>query len=150
MKPVANFKKDLLRGKAAEDRFLQLYPNLKKLDGYKGDFMLPDGRKLELKSDHYSPFKWSNVIIERYGSATKNGGPWQAKDHGCDIFAYWFCNHDLLLLYPIDKLIELVENLIVEQNIPLEDKINERHTTRFYRIKRIYLNNLLLDEDILK
>lgn len=45
---AANFKKDLMRGKAAEDRFLQLYPKLTRLDGFQGDFLLPDGRKGEL------------------------------------------------------------------------------------------------------
>ncbi len=147
---AANFKKDLLRGKAAEDRFLQLYPKLKPLDGFLGDFLLPDGRKLELKSDHYDPNKWPNVIIERYGSGSKDGGPWQSLGHGCDIFAYWFCNHDLLLLYPLRELVLELEKLIDIYNIPLEDKVNIRHTTRFYRVKRDYLIHLLLDKDILK
>lgn len=106
--------------------------------------------KANFKADHYDPNKWQNLIVERYGSASKDGGIWQSRGHGCEILAYWFCNHDLLLLYPIDKLIELVENLVVEYNIPLEDKINLRHTTRFYRVKRDLLKHLLLSEDILK
>ena len=106
--------------------------------------------KANFKADHYDPNKWPNLIIERYGSASKDGGIWQSKGHGCEVLAYWFCNHDLLLLYPIDKLIELVENLVIEHNIPLEDKVNIRHTTRFYRVKRDLLKHLLLSEDILK
>jgi hypothetical protein len=62
------------------------------LDGFKGDFLLPDGRKGELKTDFYSPHKWLNLIIERYGSADKNGGIWQSRDHGSDVLAYWFIN----------------------------------------------------------
>lgn len=106
--------------------------------------------KANFKADHYDPNKWQNLIVERYGSASKDGGIWQSRGHGCEILAYWFCNYDLLLLYPIDKLIELVENLVVEYNIPLEDKVNIRHTTRFYRVKRDLLKHLLLSEDILK
>lgn len=146
----ANFQNDLKRGKAAEDKFHELFPSLTRLDGYKGDFRTASGLTVELKADSYSPHKWPNVIIERYGSASKDGGPWQSRSHGADIFAYWFINHDMLLLYPVDLLCNTVEKLVAEHNIPLEDKCNGRYTTRFYRIKRSLLEHLLLTEDCLK
>ena len=146
----ANFKADLKRGKDAELLFLEKFPKLEKLSGYTGDFKLQNGQVLELKTDFYSPLKWPNVIMERFSYAEKPGGPWQAKDHGCSIFAYWFVNFDVLLLYPVDDLCSTLEKLIPEHKIKLEDKANKAHTTRFYRVDRKLLAHLLLSEEILK
>lgn len=146
----ANFQRDLQRGKLAEDEFAEKYPQLIRLDGYKGDFRTPSGLIVELKADSYSPHKWPNVIIERYSSGTKDGGPWQSRGHGADVYAYWFKNYDLLLLYPIDVLCQVVEELVMTHNIPLEEKDNGRYVTRFYRIKRDLLTSILQSEDVLK
>jgi hypothetical protein len=145
----ANFATDLKRGKDAEKEFLKKFPQLTELDGFKGDFITPSGLVVETKADFYSPLKWPNVIIERYSSKDKDGGPFQSKGHGASIYAYWFIRHDLLFLYPVDLLCIEVNRIVKEHNIKLENKENINHTTRFYRIPRVLLEHIQLKEEVL-
>lgn len=109
-----NFRKSLEVGQAGEALLLKYWPELKKLDGRKGDFELPDGSKMELKSDQYDATKTGNFFIEVYSDARMGspGSVWQAKEHGCKWFCYWFPKNRLLYRFDTIQLCEVLDGII--------------------------------------
>lgn len=88
-----DFREQLQVGQQGEQDFLEHYPEeLTIHPGYDGDFILPCGGKLELKTDTYSMAKTSNFFIERWSDfhRKKPGFVWQAREHGCTRLCYYF------------------------------------------------------------
>ena len=141
---TGNFQKDLAFGKDAEAKFAIRFPELKHTDGYKGDFIMPCGSILELKCDKYCHDKWPNLIIERFRSAERNGGPYQSLDHGAKFFAYNFTKGGQLYLFDTQELVNACDRIAAEHCLQLQGIGNKTYTTRFYRIPRIYLTNIML------
>lgn len=108
---VFDFQKQLKTGKTGEEEFHRLFPKLKKLDGRKGDFELPNGKKLELKTDNYSPIKTSNFFMEVFSDFEKGklGGPWQSQSHGSSIFVYKYSESDKCYWFVVDSLVKFLE-----------------------------------------
>lgn len=146
---VANFKRDLERGKKAEELFALRFPQLIKTDGFKGDFIMPCGSILEIKNDSYCPDKWPNFIMERYRSGVKPGGCWQSLEHGAKYFAYNFTKNNLLFIFDTAKLVIELESIILEHKLKLSDISNGSYNTRFFRVPRGLLKHLELPHSIL-
>lgn len=89
---MPNFRKDLARGRKGEQLLLQLWPGLISLGGKGADLQLPNGEKVELKSDYYSMQQTSNFFIEIYGNLAKStpGGVTKALKDGCKWFVYLY------------------------------------------------------------
>lgn len=147
---MANWQNDLKRGKTAEEEFAKKWPKLIPTSGFKGDFELPTGEIVELKTDSYCALKWPNVIIERYRSKEKAGGPYQSLEHGAKYYAYWFKKNDLLFLYDVVELIKLVDAIVIDKKLELQGIGNGSYTTRFYRVPRELLKDIELSHDILR
>lgn len=111
MSKLFDFKTQLAVGDLGEQTFARHYPKATRLDGRKGDFELPDGRKVELKTDSYSPDRTPNFFMERYSSFEKKspGGPWQAKLHGVELFVYGFASDSFRYWFETNKLVEWLE-----------------------------------------
>lgn len=93
MTPVFGFKEQLAKGKAGEALFLSAYPDLKQLDGRKGDFVGYSGRVIELKTDSRSCIETKNFFMEEERDEKGNkGGPWQAQEHSVFYFCYMFAD----------------------------------------------------------
>lgn len=142
-KPKPNFLADLKFGQAAEAKLLEKYGELlEALDGKTGDFLIKNTNlKIEYKVDRYDANKWPNLILERYRSGTKNGGPFQALDHECRYFLYYFEKNDLLFFYDTYQLCRRITMLVKKHKFPLETISNGSYNTSYYRIPR----NLLAD-----
>lgn len=140
---MSNFVTDLQRGKEGEAEFQAAYGEwVTPTDGREGDFIIKaNGYKLELKQDSYCPIKYKNFIMERYRSGTKNGGPWQAQDHGCMYFAYRFKKTGDTYLFNTDKLVERLESLEHTPHIIG----NDSYETTYYKVPRVLLEDLYLD-----
>lgn len=108
-----DFKKSLAAGQSGEELFDLADSDFTRTDGYKGDFInKKTGAKLELKTDSYDINRTPNVFMERWSDKAKEkpGGPWQAKEHGCSIYAYYFLKNGIVFYYDIDRLINILES----------------------------------------
>lgn len=111
-----DFKEQLKVGSRGEELFLEKYPRkLKVHPGKDGDFIVQaTGDKIELKTDTYNINKSENFFIERWSDyyEEKPGSLWQARDHGCTIFCYYFVRHNLWYEFrDIPALINRIEEL---------------------------------------
>ena len=140
---MSNFATDLQKGKDGEAEFQAAFGEwVTPTDGKSGDFIVKaTGEKLEVKTDSYCPIKYKNFIMERYRSGSKNGGPWQAQDHGCTYFAYRFKKTGDTYLFNTNKLVERLESL---EHTPYTIG-NDSYETTYYKVPRVLLEDLYLD-----
>lgn len=139
-----HFGKSLRAGQAGEAAFIKLAAKhdivLTATDGRSGDALDADGNKWEIKSDSYDADKTANFFIERYSNVAKltNGGPWQAAEHNCKYFVYYFTANNLAYVFETDVLLQTLEE--IDMGKPVEVK-NVRHCTIGYKVPRILLYN---------
>ncbi len=102
-----DFQTDLARGKAGELAVQRLWPELVQIDGRCGDFVLPNGDKVEVKADSYNHDKTENFFFEVYSSIESGaaGGPFQAAEHECTYFVYYFKSHDIAYVFKTQDLL---------------------------------------------
>lgn len=143
---VFDFKKQLKIGSDAEANFLEKYPKLKRLDGYKGDFETPDGSKIELKADSYCPTKTKNFFIERYSDVNteKVGGPWQADTHQCIYFVYTFTKTGDFYWFDTKQLLVYLNKNV--KKYPYAYVPNKGWTGKGFLVPREDLKHLLVEE----
>lgn len=112
MAKIYNFKTQLELGQKAEADFLKIYhEKLTPSEDRAYDFLLPDGRKLELKTDFYGEQRSKNFFMERWSvfEKKKPGGAWQSRDKGTDVLVYFY--PDTGNYYVFDNLAELIHEL---------------------------------------
>lgn len=109
MKKVFDFDKQLKSGKAGETLFLKAHPDIKPLDGFRGDFIGQTGRKIELKTESRASTT-PNIFFERYSNiVTKSaGGPFQALEHGAHYYVQMFSD-GVCLWFIAKQLVEFLE-----------------------------------------
>ena len=141
------FQEQLKVGSRGEELLLEHYPgNLAIHPGHDGDFIcLDSGDKIELNTDTYNIDKTDNFFIERWSSfydvPKKPGGVWQARDHGCSIFIYYFVRHNLWYQFnDIDRLKDRLEDLT--EGLGFVFIKNKAWTTAGYKVKRTDLEDL--------
>lgn len=145
-RPKANFYADLKRGQDAEKKFMEKYGEfLEQTDGRRGDFIIKGTSIIiETKTDFYSHDRWPNFVMERWSRSGKPGGPYQALEHGCKYFAYWFINDDRLYFFDTYRLCRRIDMLVKKRGFKLEQRENTGYTTEFYRIPRSEFEDLML------
>jgi len=122
-----SFQDQLAVGSRGEALFMERYP--RKLDiwpGRDGDFVVSKtGQKIELKTDQYNIDKTPYFFIERYSDFHKKspGSIWQAHDHGCEIFCYYFVRHDVWFEFrDIPALIARIESIAPKGFVFIKNK----------------------------
>ncbi len=141
-----NFKTQLEVGQAGEAEFMERYPHkLQVHPDRDGDFVDSKGRKLELKTDTYDMRKTPNFFIERWSVLDKEkpGSLWQAHEHGCQIFCYYFVtNKTYFKIDNIPSAIQKVEKWIEETKPSLVYVKNRGYITAGYKVPRSVLAGL--------
>lgn len=129
-----NFNTQLKKGLDGEKLLLSRYPWITKTDGLKGDFIV-QGKKLELKTDYYDPQERSTFFMERYSDIARKtpGGPWQALEHKCFYYAYFFPKRDIMYLFQTKQLVDRLESLNLQRLIEVK---NNTHITGGYIVER--------------
>lgn len=107
---MADFKKDLERGAAGEAAFHKLKPHLTRLDGRGADFVDPDGKTYEIKTDSYVS---KNFFVERWSDIDrkKAGGPWQSAEKKIDYFCYSFPKMGITYIFTVAALLSQLEKI---------------------------------------
>jgi hypothetical protein len=78
-----------------------------------------------------------------------NGGPWQAQEHGCDLFVYDFPKYGKTLVYDVDRLVQELETIIRINELTLHSIDNGTHVSHFYKIKMAFLSDIDLGVEAL-
>ncbi len=145
---TAIFGKDLAYGQAAESEFHLLFPKLERLDGRRADFKTTEGFLVEIKSDRYNPKTTSNYFFERYSFASSDGGPFQSRKNGVDIFCYWFPLTQEVNVFSVKDLCAFLEENYTDDT--LRKITNETYITRGWIVPRSSVEHLKLSAEVLK
>lgn len=142
-----HFGSSLKVGKAGEAKFQLLAAKngivLEQTDGRAGDFIDEHGQLWEVKSDSYDMNKTSNFFIERYSNIDKgtNGGVWQAAEHHCEFFAYFFPQNGTAFVFKTKDLLKQLESSALGSPIEIR---NVRHTTVGFKVNRNSLTPVMV------
>ena len=117
-----------------------------------GDFLLPDGRIMEIKTDTYPLARTENFFMEFYSNQEKKtpGGPWRAFLCGTDIFLYLFATD--LVYFEFDDVQRLVyrcDELVKKKKLKPQGILNPTHRTTGYKIAREWLEDLYVEHKII-
>ncbi len=152
-----NFNDQKIIGDIGESHFLKVYEGWepkKSLADFRIDFILNDGKTVELKTDNYDMEKTTNFFMEKQTiSGTKNsiGGPWRSKEHNVDYFVYYFVNNKTFFWFFPTKLCEFLDGFIKEKNlnpitIPNKDNRGGYYEAIGFKIPRDSVTSVLLKE----
>lgn len=140
-----HFGSSLAKGKRGEDLLSELWPELQRLDGRKGDFTW-NGIKVELKTDSYDMAKTKNFFLEVWSDVDKGkpGGPWQALQHGAELFCYFYSNNLTMYIFDTQALVYYLDGLPKDyyQSVKVP---NRTWTTVGYKVPREDLKHLYLE-----
>lgn len=139
-------KDQLAVGDKGEQLFCEFYKDLgpiKSLDRAV-DFLLKDGKSLELKSDTYPLV---NLFMETI-SHGKLGGPFRALQDNVDYFVYHFINDKTFFWFEPQTLCNELEKLIASNKYKIKTINNKFWTAEGYPIPREVLEPFCLKVDI--
>lgn len=138
-----SFYSDLKFGQDSERLLLEMYPFLEYTDGRKSDFIIKGTNiHIEKKADSYDMNKYSNIIIERYGSGKKDGGPFSSLKNGCRFFVYMFVQNGRIFVFNTVQLVARVKKLAKANKIKMFEKENASWTTSYYKVPITELEDL--------
>lgn len=151
MKSTNNFNKDLAFGNESEAYLVSTYPDkFELLDGRNADLKLKESGKLfELKTERRSDLQTANIFVERISNKNKMtvGGPWKAKEDGCEYIAYLFWPTKNIFVYPVKKLIRFLETDY--RYVPYEVNVANSKAVGFI-VPRAHIEHLLIPLESLK
>lgn len=128
-----------------------------KLVGKGPDFMDTKSRVIELKTDTYDIKKTHNFFMEVWSvaphydgegnvlKAGKAGGPWQAREKGCNTFVYLFLQNKRWFIFEdLPALVARLELLMADKYLVAVR--NAGYTTLGLKVKREDLSDLYTEE----
>jgi hypothetical protein len=140
---TANFKNDLKRGAAGEDRIAKLFPTWTRESGRKQDFTMPDGTKVEVKTESRTTAQTPNVALEFESSPGKPGAVRRAVDDGVTVIVYLF-KDDKLFFYDARKLYDfMVDNV---ERYRMVSVPNSTYVTQVLIVPRAHLKEVEVDK----
>ncbi len=116
-----------------------------------GDYMLPDGRILEMKTDTYPLARTPNFFMEFYSNTQKGtyGGPWRAYHLGADIFLYLYLTDKVYYeFHDLQALVAELEKLVKENKTQAVVVQNRKFTTTGFKVDRRLLAHLYTERKI--
>ena len=95
-----SFLIDLKRGQDAEAKFHTKFPTWQRTDGRRADFIMPDGRTVELKTESRTTKETPNLALELESSPGKPGAIERAVRDGVTFIIYWFADDKYFVYQP--------------------------------------------------
>lgn len=104
-------------GNVGETLFLTSYKESRKAqktDGRIFDFLVDEGKSVELKTDTYPMLKTPNFFMEQFGNidTLALGGPWRAQKDNVDYFVYLFLTDKTFFWFEPESLCALLDPVI--------------------------------------
>ncbi len=151
MDKVFSFGRQLAVGNTGEELFKRCYSGLKpqKSVDRSADFILSDGKKVELKTDTYGMRDTENFFMEMFGSidGAKLGGPWRAMQDGVDYFVYHYIKDKTYFWFNTVTLCRELDNLIGAGQVVSKDIRNATWSSRGYLVPRPLLEPVQIKMD---
>lgn len=143
-----DFNTQLVAGNEGESDFVKYYADegpVKSSDrSY--DFLLANGKKVELKTDTYDMNDTMNFFMEMFGNVadSKIGGPWRALQDGVDFFVYYFPKNKIFFWFETTTLCKALDVVIAGNYIKPKEIRNKGWTTLGYAVPRESINGAVL------
>jgi hypothetical protein len=157
-KKIFNFADQMRVGDIGEAHFAETYKKLEPVKPEKNrkiDFMLKNGKTVELKTDSYDMEKTPNMFMEKETVTEQKtilGGPWRSLDHKVDFFVYYYLKNKTFFWYEPKALCETIEKYIKLEDLkPIAIQNRNRDDkggfkSFGYKIPRKCLEKILLRE----
>jgi hypothetical protein len=107
---IYKFNESLKAGAAGEDKVQQLYPDWVRTDGRIADFITPDGKKIEVKTERRTTAETPNLALELASSPGRPGAIERAVADGIDYILYQFADDIIFVYQPVPLLSYMNEN----------------------------------------
>jgi hypothetical protein len=151
-KKVFDFQEQLEVGNRGETLFARQYALLNpiKTQDRKFDFVLNDGKLVEVKTDTYSMSRTENFFMEYFSNIddAKLGGPWRAANDNVDYFVYFFLPQKTFFWFDSKKLVSYLDKML-ETYTPMRI-LNKGWTTLGYLVPREDVRDLVIKEETCK
>lgn len=105
---IHSWHKSLKAGTAGEDVIASLFPDWTRNDGRKQDFTMPDGTRVEVKTESRTTKQTPNLALETESSPGRPGAIQRAVDDGVKLVVYLFAD-DKYFVYDSVKLLEFMK-----------------------------------------
>lgn len=116
-----NFKSSLRQGQKGEEAFHKLFPDWTRSDGKKEDFVMPNGKLVELKTEGRTTEETPNVALELESSKGRPGAIQRAMTDGVHFVVYVFADGKYFV-YDTLKLNEfIVERQSEYRNVKIQN-----------------------------
>jgi hypothetical protein len=155
---IFNFADQMRIGDIGEADFIRIYEKLepkKPEKNRKIDFVLKNGKSVELKTDSYDMAKTPNFFMEKETITEKktiSGGPWRSLDHMVDFFVYYYVKNKTFFWFEPVPLVKWLDEYIKSEKLKPIDIRNKsgNDNSEFksigYKIPREALKDILLRE----
>lgn len=140
------FRKQLLLGNEAEVSINLRFPSWKRTDGRREDFVLPNGKTLELKSESRSVTATPNLALELHSSSGNPGAIERAVAHGVHYICYMFANKDIFVYRSTELWQYLETNKSRYRNIKIN---NGSYLTTVVLVPRRDVAHLLCTQEVI-
>jgi hypothetical protein len=150
MSKTFDFNAQLGLGNLGELDFSRYYVNEKpvKSTDLAYDFLLGNGKKVEVKTDSYSMDRTGNFFMELYSDVRRMtlGGPWRAANDNVDLFVYYFQPNKTFFWFEPKTLCQELEKAVFQYHFPIRTIRNKSWETQGYAIPRDILTPLKKDQ----
>ncbi len=124
---TSNFKHDLKRGAAGEDRIAKMFPKWTRNDGRKQDFTTDKGILIEVKTESRTTLQTPNVALEVESSPGRPGAIQRAVSDGVSVVLYLFSDDKLFAYDAVGLLAFMTFHEGVYRTVKIPNK--NYHTT---------------------
>lgn len=140
---AANFRNDLKRGAAGEDRIAAMFPKWTRSSGRKEDFVTDKGELVEVKTESRTTMQTPNVALEVESSPGRPGAIQRAVNDGVSLVVYLFADGEYFV-YDVTKLLQFMltnDDKYRKVKIP-----NKTYNTSIILIPRADLKDVEIDK----
>lgn len=128
-----NFKSSLRQGQKGEDAFHKLFPDWTRSDGRKEDFVMPNGKTVELKTERRTTDETPNLALELESSPGRPGAIQRAVADGIDYIIYYFADGKYFVYKPQELLVVMSDPLKIYRTVAIP---NTTYNTRVLLVPR--------------
>lgn len=148
-KKLFDFKAQMNIGDKGESDFMRFYADLKpvKSPDRAADFILSDGKTVELKTDTYGMDETANFFMEIFSDSRTGsiGGPYRALKDNIDYFVYYFKKDGTFFWFDTKTLCDTMT--LIGTKCKTRDIRNKGWTAQGHLVPREWLEVVLLKKD---
>lgn len=151
MSRTFDFDEQLSVGNRGESDFIKFYSSMKPIKSQDRsiDFVLANGKTVELKTDTYDIERTPNFFMEIFGDITESkiGGPWRALQDGVTFFVYYFPKNRTFFWFDTVVLCRRLDDIVSRNSLLPKEIKNKGWSARGYAVPRAELIDIEYQRD---